>query len=238
MQTQTSGKNIDPAEVAKFEALASRWWDQNSEFKPLHQINPLRVNYIDQRSPVAGKRVLDVGCGGGILSEGLAARGAEVTGIDVGEAPLSVAELHKKESGFDINYQLITIEELAKQEPESYDIVACMEMLEHVPDPGSIIKACAKVLKPGGTIYFSTISRNPKAYLFAIVAAERVLKLLPKGTHDYNKLIKPSELARWARRADLQPKDISGMVYNPLSKRYRLSGDTNVNYLVHAYKPL
>ena len=238
MQTQAAGKNIDPSEVAKFEALASRWWDQNSEFRPLHQINPLRLNYIDQRSPVAGKKVLDVGCGGGILSEGLAARGATVSGIDVGEAPLSVAELHKKESGFDIDYRLTTIEELAEQEPESYDIIACMEMLEHVPDPSSIIKACSKALKPGGMIYFSTISRNPKAYLFAIVAAERVLKLLPKGTHDYDKLIKPSELARWARQADLQPKDISGMTYNPLTKRYRLSGDTSVNYLVHAHKPL
>ncbi|MDF1642977.1 MAG: bifunctional 2-polyprenyl-6-hydroxyphenol methylase/3-demethylubiquinol 3-O-methyltransferase UbiG [Pseudomonadales bacterium] len=238
MQTQAAGKNIDPSEVAKFEALASRWWDQNSEFRPLHQINPLRLNYIDQRSPVAGKKVLDVGCGGGILSEGLAARGAIVTGIDVGEAPLSVAELHKKESGFDIEYRLTTIEELAEQEPENYDIIACMEMLEHVPDPSSIIKACSKALKPGGMIYFSTISRNPKAYLFAIVAAERVLKLLPKGTHDYEKLIKPSELARWARQADLQPKDISGMTYNPLTKRYRLSSDTSVNYLVHAHKPL
>lgn len=238
MQTQAAGKNIDPSEVAKFEALASRWWDQNSEFRPLHQINPLRLNYIDQRSPVAGKKVLDVGCGGGILSEGLAARGATVTGIDVGEAPLSVAKLHQKESGFDIDYRLTTIEELAEQEPESYDIIACMEMLEHVPDPSSIIKACSKALKPDGMIYFSTISRNPKAYLFAIVAAERVLKLLPKGTHDYDKLIKPSELARWARQADLQPKDISGMTYNPLTKRYRLSGDTSVNYLVHAHKPL
>ncbi len=238
MQTDTAGKNIDPEEVAKFEELADRWWDQDSEFRPLHQINPLRVNYIDQRSPVAGKKVIDVGCGGGILSEGLAARGATVTGIDVGAAPLSVAELHKKESGFDIDYRLITIEELAEEEPESYDIVACMEMLEHVPDPSSIIRACAKILKPGGTIYFSTISRNPKAYLFAIVAAERILKLLPKGTHDYDKLIKPSELARWARQADLQPMDVSGMVYNPFTKRYRLSGDTSVNYLVHAVKPL
>ncbi|MBL4583990.1 MAG: bifunctional 2-polyprenyl-6-hydroxyphenol methylase/3-demethylubiquinol 3-O-methyltransferase UbiG [Pseudomonadales bacterium] len=238
MQPEASARNIDPSEVAKFEALASRWWDQNSEFRPLHQINPLRVNYIDERSPVAGKTVLDVGCGGGILSEGLAARGATVTGIDVGEAPLSVAKLHTKESGFDIDYRLTTIEELAEQEPETYDIVACMEMLEHVPDPSSVIRACAKALKPGGTIYFSTISRNAKAYLFAIVAAERILKLLPKGTHDYNKLIKPSELARWARQADLQPRDITGMVYNPLTKRYSLSRDTSVNYLVHADKPL
>ena len=236
MQTQTAGQNIDPSEVAKFEALADRWWDQDSEFRPLHQINPLRLNYIDQRSPVAGKKVLDVGCGGGILSEGLAARGATVTGIDVGEAPLAVAELHKKESGFDIDYRLTTIEELAVQEPESYDIVTCMEMLEHVPDPSSIIRACSKLVKPGGTVYFSTISRNPKAYLFAIVAAERVLKLLPKGTHDYDKLIKPSELARWARQADLQPLDVSGMGYNPLTKRYRLNNDTSVNYLVHTEK--
>ncbi|MBV1916237.1 MAG: bifunctional 2-polyprenyl-6-hydroxyphenol methylase/3-demethylubiquinol 3-O-methyltransferase UbiG [Pseudomonadales bacterium] len=238
MQTQATGSNIDPAEVAKFEALADRWWDQNSEFKPLHQINPLRVNYIDERSPVAGKKVLDVGCGGGILSEGLAVRGADVTGIDVGEAPLEIAKLHTKESGLDIDYRLTTIEQLAEQEPESYDIVACMEMLEHVPDPSSIIQACAKALKPGGTIYFSTISRNPKAYLFAIVAAERVLKMLPKGTHDYDKLIKPSELARWARQADLQLLDVRGMVYNPFNKRYSLSGDTSVNYLVHAHKPV
>ena len=238
MQTQATGNNIDPSEVAKFEALADRWWDQDSEFKPLHQINPLRVNYIDQRSPVAGKKVLDVGCGGGILSEGLAVRGATVTGIDVGEAPLSIAKLHTKESGLDIDYRLTTIEELADQEPESYDIVACMEMLEHVPDPSSIIRACTKALKPGGTIYFSTISRNPKAYLLAIIAAERILKMLPKGTHDYDKLIKPSELARWARQADLQLLDVTGMIYNPFSKRYSLSRDTSVNYLVHAYKPL
>ena len=238
MQTQATGSNIDPSEVAKFEALADRWWDQDSEFKPLHQINPLRVNYIDQHSPVAGKKVLDVGCGGGILSEGLAVRGATVTGIDVGEAPLSIAKLHTKESGLDIDYRLTTIEELADQEPESYDIVACMEMLEHVPDPSSIIQACTKALKPGGTIYFSTISRNSKAYLLAIIAAERILKMLPKGTHDYDKLIKPSELARWARQADLQLLDVTGMIYNPFSKRYSLSRDTSVNYLVHAYKPL
>ena len=238
MQTQATGSNIDPAEVAKFEALADRWWDQSSEFKPLHQINPLRVNYIDERSPVAGKKVLDVGCGGGILSEGLAVRGADVTGIDVGKAPLEIAKLHTKESDLDIDYRLTTIEELAEQEPESYDIVACMEMLEHVPDPSSIIQACTKALKPGGTIYFSTISRNPKAYLFAIVAAERILKMLPKGTHDYDKLIKPSELAGWARQADLQLLDVRGMVYNPLNKRYSLSGDTSVNYLVHAHKPV
>lgn len=238
MQTQATGSNIDPSEVAKFEALADRWWDQDSEFKPLHQINPLRVNYIDQRSPVAGKKVLDVGCGGGILSEGLAVRGATVTGIDVGEAPLSIAKLHTKESGLDIDYRLTTIEELADQEPESYDIVACMEMLEHVPDPSSIIRACTKALRPGGTIYFSTISRNPKAYLLAIIAAERILKMLPKGTHDYDKLIKPSELARWTRQADLQLLDVTGMIYNPFSKRYSLSRDTSVNYLVHAHKPL
>ena len=187
--------NVDPAEIAKFEELASRWWDLNSEFKPLHDINPLRVNYIDQRAPVAGKKVLDVGCGGGILCEGMAQRGANVTGIDMGEAPLSVASLHLHESGLDIDYQKSTAEDFAELHPEQYDIVTCLEMLEHVPDPGSVISACAKLVKPGGQLFFSTINRNPKSYLFAVIGAEHLLRMLPKGTHDYDKFIKPSELA-------------------------------------------
>lgn len=230
--------NVDHAEIAKFEALASRWWDKGSEFKPLHEINPLRSNYIDERSPVAEKRVLDVGCGGGILSEGLAQRGANVTGIDLGEAPLEVAKLHSLESNVEINYQKISAEELAAQEPESYDIVTCLEMLEHVPDPSSIIRACAALCKPGGHVYFSTINRNPKAYALAVVGAEYLLKMLPKGTHEYSKFIKPSELSNWIRQADLQLEHMTGMTYNPITKQYKLKdGDVSVNYLVHTTKP-
>jgi len=230
--------NVDHAEIAKFEALASRWWDKGSEFKPLHEINPLRSNYIDERSPVAEKRVLDVGCGGGILSEGLAQRGANVTGIDLGEAQLEVAKLHSLESNVEINYQKISAEELAAQEPESYDIVTCLEMLEHVPDPSSIIRACAALCKPGGHVYFSTINRNPKAYALAVVGAEYLLKMLPKGTHEYSKFIKPSELSNWIRQADLQLEHMTGMTYNPITKQYKLKdGDVSVNYLVHTTKP-
>lgn len=229
--------NVDHAEIAKFEALASRWWDKNSEFKPLHDINPLRSNYIDERSPVAGKKVLDVGCGGGILSEGLAQRGAEVTGIDMGEAPLQVAKLHSLESGVSVNYRQITAEELAEQEAGQYDIVACLEMLEHVPDPSSIIRACATLCKPGGHVYFSTINRNPKAYAFAVLGAEYLLKMLPKGTHEYSKFIRPSELASWVRHAELDLQDMTGMTYNPLTKNYKLKrGDVDVNYIVHTTK--
>lgn len=231
--------NVDRAEIAKFEALANRWWDKNSEFKPLHGINPLRSNYIDERSPVAGKKVLDVGCGGGILSEGLAQRGAEVTGIDMGEAPLQVARLHSLESGVSVTYRQITAEELAEQEPEQYDIVTCLEMLEHVPDPGSVIRACAKLCKPGGHVYFSTINRNPKSYALAVVGAEYILKMLPKGTHEYSKFIRPSELSGWIRQAGLQLQDMTGMLYNPLTKSYKLKqGDVDVNYLVHTTKDL
>lgn len=231
--------NVDRAEIAKFEALASRWWDKNSEFKPLHDINPLRSNYIDERSPVAGKKVLDVGCGGGILSEGLAQRGAEVTGIDMGEAPLQVARLHSLESGVSVNYRQITAEELAEQEPGQYDIVTCLEMLEHVPDPGSVIRACATLCKPGGHVYFSTINRNPKSYAMAVVGAEYILKMLPKGTHEYSKFIRPSELSGWIRQAGLQLQDMTGMLYNPLTKSYKLKqGDVDVNYLVHTTKDL
>jgi 2-polyprenyl-6-hydroxyphenyl methylase/3-demethylubiquinone-9 3-methyltransferase len=229
--------NVDPAEIAKFEELASRWWDLNSEFKALHDINPLRVNYIDQRAPVAGKKVLDVGCGGGILCEGMAQRGAKVTGIDMGEAPLSVASLHLHESGLDIDYQKSTAEDFAELYPEQYDIVTCLEMLEHVPDPGSVISACAKLVKPGGQLFFSTINRNPKSYLFAVIGAEHLLRMLPKGTHDYDKFIKPSELAACLRKAQLEMHNISGMTFNPITKNYRIGKDVDVNYLVHASRP-
>lgn len=227
--------NVDEAEIAKFEALASRWWDPNSEFKPLHEINPLRANFIDLHSPVAGKKVLDVGCGGGILTEALAQRGAAASGIDMGEAPLGVARLHAVESNLDINYRQITAEELAEQEPGQYDIVTCLEMLEHVPDPASVVAACARLVKPGGHVYFSTINRNPKSYVFAIIGAEYVLNLLPKGTHDYRKFIRPSELSRWMRAANLELGTLTGMTYNPITQRYKLDADdVSVNYLLHA----
>jgi 2-polyprenyl-6-hydroxyphenyl methylase/3-demethylubiquinone-9 3-methyltransferase len=231
--------NVDRAEIAKFEELAHRWWDRHSEFKPLHDINPLRANYIDERSPVAGKQLLDVGCGGGILAEAMASRGAIVTGIDMGEAPLAVARLHQLESNVKVDYLRITAEEIAEQRSAQYDVVTCMEMLEHVPDPQSIINACAKLCKPGGDLYFSTLNRNPKSYAFAILGAEYILKLLPKGTHDYAKFIKPSELADWLRRANLQLRDITGMVYNPFTQRYKLDArDVDVNYLMHVKKPV
>jgi 2-polyprenyl-6-hydroxyphenyl methylase/3-demethylubiquinone-9 3-methyltransferase len=229
--------NVDPAEIAKFEELASRWWDLNSEFKALHDINPLRVNYIDQRAPLAGKTVLDIGCGGGILCEGMAQRGAKVTGIDMGQAPLSVASLHLHESGLDIDYQKSTAEDFAEQHPEQYDIITCLEMLEHVPDPSSVISACAKLVKPGGQLFFSTINRNPKAYLLAIIAGEHLLRMLPKGTHEYDKFIKPSELAACLRKAQLQMHNISGMTFNPITKNYRIGNDVDVNYLMHASRP-
>lgn len=229
--------NVDPNEIAKFEALASRWWDKSSEFKPLHDINPLRLNYIDERALLPGKKVVDVGCGGGILSEGLAQRGAYVTGIDMGEAPLSVARLHGLESGVEVDYRQMTVESLAEEEAGSYDVVTCLEMLEHVPDPASVIASCARLLKPGGDLFLSTINRNPKAFLFAIVGAEHILKMLPKGTHEYKKFIKPSELTKYVRLAGLDFKDITGMVYNPIIKEYKLARDVDVNYLVHAKKP-
>ena len=230
--------NVDPQEIAKFEALASRWWDRNSEFKPLHDINPLRANYIDRHSPVAGKRVVDVGCGGGILAEAMALRGAAVTGIDMGEAPLSVARLHQQESGVAVDYHHCTAEELAKREAGAFDIVCCLEMLEHVPDPGSVVAACAELARPGASLYFSTINRNPKAFLFAIVGAEHILKLLPAGTHDYAKFIKPSEMAAWIRDAGLSVAGMTGLTYNPLTRIYRLNPkDVSVNYMVRAVKP-
>ena len=230
--------NVDPREIAKFEELASRWWDRQSEFKPLHDINPLRANFIDRHSPVAGKLLIDVGCGGGILAEGMAQRGATVTGIDMGEAPLAVARIHQLESGVEVDYQQSTAEQMAAARPESFDIVCCLEMLEHVPDPSAVIKACADMCKPGGNLYFSTINRSPKSYAFAIVGAEYVLKLLPRGTHDYTRFIKPSELSGWIRAADLQLERMTGLLYNPLTGNYWLDErDVSVNYMVHASKP-
>jgi 2-polyprenyl-6-hydroxyphenyl methylase/3-demethylubiquinone-9 3-methyltransferase len=231
-----SKHNVDHSEIAKFEALASRWWDPTSEFKPLHDINPLRLNYIDERVPLAGKKVLDVGCGGGLLSEGMAQRGAHVTGIDMGEAPLSVARLHGLESGIKVDYRQTTIEALADDPDQagSYDVVTCLEMLEHVPDPASVLKACAAMLKPGGVMFVSTINRNPKSYLFAIVGAEYVLGLLPKGTHQWRKFIRPSEMAEYLRHAGLEVRELTGMTYNPITKIYKLGRDVDVNYMMFA----
>ena len=224
--------NVDHAEIAKFEALAHRWWDRESEFKPLHEINPLRVNWIDERVGLAGKRVLDVGCGGGILSESMALRGAEVTAIDMGETPLAVARLHQLESGVQVDYRQSTAEALAAEMPGQFDVVTCLEMLEHVPDPASVIAACQRLVKPGGQVFFSTINRNPKAYLLAIVGAEYLLKMLPRGTHDFRKFIRPSELGAWCRDAGLAVEDIVGLTYNPLSKTYKLGNDVDVNYMI------
>ncbi|MEZ5556871.1 bifunctional 2-polyprenyl-6-hydroxyphenol methylase/3-demethylubiquinol 3-O-methyltransferase UbiG [Haliea sp.] len=234
----TARANVDPQEIAKFEALASRWWDRNSEFKPLHDINPLRANYIDQHSPVAGQTLVDVGCGGGILAESMAQRGATVTGIDMGEAPLAVARIHQLESGVAVDYRQATAEELAAEQPGHYDVVCCLEMLEHVPDPSAVVAACAELARPGGSLYFSTINRNPKAFAFAIVGAEYVLKLLPAGTHEYSKFIKPSELAAWVRAAGLRFEGMTGLLYNPLTRQYRLhERDVSVNYMLRASKP-
>jgi 2-polyprenyl-6-hydroxyphenyl methylase/3-demethylubiquinone-9 3-methyltransferase len=228
--------NADELELQKFAALAHRWWDPNSEFKPLHDINPLRLDYIDKLVGLTGKKVLDVGCGGGILSESMAARGADVTGIDLGEKALKVAKLHLLESGRKVDYRLISAEALAAEMPGQFDAVTCMEMLEHVPDPASIVRACAALVKPGGHVFLSTINRNPKSYLFAVVGAEYVLKLLPRGTHDYAKFLKPSELARFCREAGLTVNDVIGMSYNPFTKVYSLGRDTDVNYIVATQK--
>lgn len=230
-------QNVDYQEVAKFEELASRWWDRGSEFKPLHDINPLRLDYIDNLAHIEGKKVIDVGCGGGILAESMAMRGARVTGIDMGEAPLSVARLHQMESGVEVDYIRITAEEIAEEQAAQFDVVTCMEMLEHVPDPASTIAACARLVKPGGHVFFSTINRNPKAYLFAVIGAEYVLNMLPKGTHEYNKFITPAELDSWAREAGLQVSDMTGMSYNPLTRHYKLGRDLNVNYLAAYTRP-
>jgi 2-polyprenyl-6-hydroxyphenyl methylase/3-demethylubiquinone-9 3-methyltransferase len=226
--------NIDPQEVAKFDALASRWWDPNSEFKPLHDINPLRLGYIDTHSTgLKGKQVLDIGCGGGILAEAMALSGALVTGIDMAPAPLEVARLHLLESGAQVDYRQIPAEELAAQQPGQWDIVTCMELLEHVPAPDALIQACAQLVKPGGHVFLSTLNRNPKAYIQAIIGAEYLLGMLPKGTHDYARFIRPAEMGRWCRQAGLELQDMTGLSYNPLTRRYSLSTDLDVNYMLH-----
>ena len=230
--------NVHPGEVAKFEALSARWWDTESEFKTLHDTNPLRLGYIEQKvGSLSGKKILDVGCGGGILSESLARKGARVMGIDMAEAALKVAHLHLYESGVQVDYRHTTVEQLAAEKPAVFDVVTCMEMLEHLPDPSSVIQACAHAVKPGGQVFFSTLNRNPKSYLFAIIGAEYLLQLLPKGTHDYAQFIRPSELAQWLRLAQLELKDLTGLHYNPLSRNYALGKDISVNYLVYAQRP-
>ena len=226
--------NADPAELEKFGDLAHRWWDPNSEFKPLHDINPLRLDWIDGAIGLLGKRVLDVGCGGGLLSEGMAVRGAEVTGIDLSEKPLGVARLHLLESGQKVDYRKVSAEQMAEDMPGAFDAVTCLEMLEHVPDPASIVDSCARLVKPGGQVFFSTINRNPKAYLLAVIGAEYVLQMLPRGTHDFARFIKPSELTRWCKQSGLEPDELIGMTYNPLTRHYALGRDTDVNYLVRA----
>ena len=230
--------NADPAELAKFSDLAHRWWDPDSEFKPLHQINPLRLGWIDGQVSLAGKRVLDIGCGGGILSDSMARKGADVTGIDLSTKALKVAQLHALEAGTqNVSYREISAEALAQEQPAGFDVVTCMEMLEHVPDPSSVVRACSALVKPGGWVFFSTINRNPKSFLFAIVGAEYLLRMLPKGTHEYAKMIRPSELAAHCRAAGLSLQQTRGMEYNPLTQRYWLSSDTSVNYLVSNRKP-
>ena len=229
--------NADPLELQKFSDLAHRWWDPTSEFRPLHEINPLRLEWINARAPLAGKTVADIGCGGGILAESIARKGAKVTGIDLSEKALKVADLHSLESGVQVRYELISAEDLAAREPCQYDVVTCMEMLEHVPDPAAVVRACATLVRPGGHVFFSTINRNLKAYLFAVIGAEYLLRLLPKGTHDYTKFITPAELSQYARSAGLQVETLKGMGYNPLTKVYSLNQDTSVNYLVACTRP-
>ncbi|WP_029148831.1 bifunctional 2-polyprenyl-6-hydroxyphenol methylase/3-demethylubiquinol 3-O-methyltransferase UbiG [Methylophilus sp. 5] len=228
--------NVEIAEVNKFAELAHQWWDTQGVFKPLHQLNPLRLDYIDSRAVLAGKQVLDVGCGGGILSESMAQRGAQVTGIDLAEKSLQVAQLHALEANVQLDYRCVAVEALAQEKPQAFDVVTCMEMLEHVPDPASVVRACAALVKPGGHVFFSTLNRNAKAYLMAVVGAEYVLNLLPKGTHDYSKFIKPSELAAWMRQSGLELQHQVGVTYHPLSKQYALTADTSVNYMLHAIK--
>ena len=226
--------NVDPLEIEKFQAIASRWWDRESEFRPLHEMNPLRVGYIEQQAgQLEGRKILDIGCGGGILAEALASRGAEVSGIDLAEMSLKVANLHLHESNLDIDYQMVSAEEFATTHANSFDLITCLEMLEHVPDPASIVAAAASMLKPGGDLFFSTINRNPKSFALAIIGAEYILNMLPKGTHDYSKFIKPSELCKAARDNQLDVIDITGMTYNPISRNYRLGSDIDVNYLMH-----
>ena len=238
MESKEMAVNVDPQEIAKFSELAHRWWDPESEFRPLHQINPLRLDWIDQRAGVRGKRVVDIGCGGGILSDAMARRGADVLGIDLSTKALRVASLHALEAGTpSVQYREVAAEALAEEVPASFDVVTCMEMLEHVPDPSQVVAACAKLVKPGGWLFFSTINRNPKAFLFAIVGAEHILKLLPKGTHEYAKFIKPSELASHCRAAGLVVNEACGLEYNPFTRRYWLSGDTSVNYMIACRRP-
>ena len=233
-----SHSNVDPAELAKFSELAHRWWDPESEFRPLHQINPLRLGWIDGLVGLGGKQVVDVGCGGGILADAMARKGAQVLGIDLATKSLKVAQLHALEAGTpNVQYREVSAEALAAERPGQFDVVTCMEMLEHVPDPAAVVKACAQLVRPGGWVFFSTLNRNPKSFLFAIVGAEYLLKLLPKGTHEYARMIKPSELSQWAREAGLDLHSFKGMEYNPLSKRYWLSEDTSVNYLLACHKP-
>ncbi len=233
----TTHLNADPAEIQKFSDLAHRWWDPTSEFRPLHEINPLRLEWIHQRASLTGKKVIDVGCGGGILAESMARKGADVTGIDLSEKALKVADLHSLESGVQVRYRHIAVEDMAAEEAGQYDVVTCMEMLEHVPDPASVIQACTRLVKPGGHVFFSTLNRNPKSYLFAIIGAEYVLQMLPKGTHDYAKFIKPSELAQDIRNAGLEVLGMKGLGYNPLTKMYSLNEDTSVNYMVACRRP-
>ena len=231
--------NADAAELAKFQALAARWWDPGSEFQPLHAINPLRLDWIDRLAGLRGSRTVDIGCGGGILAESMATRGAQVTGIDLADKPLRVAQLHGLESGVEVHYERIAAEDLAAREPGAYDVVTCREMLEHVPDPASTVRACAQLVRPGGWVFMSTINRNPKAFLFAIVGAEYVLKLLPRGTHDYEKFLRPSELAAFARAAGLELQQMMGLTYNPVTRRYRLvADDVSVNYLAAFRRPV
>jgi len=234
--TATS-ENVDPAEIAKFNALASKWWDPEGEFRPLHEINPLRLDYIRQRVTLSGSSALDVGCGGGILAESMAQAGANVTAIDMAPKPLAVARLHQAESGAEVDYQQSTAESLAEQSPGAFDVVTCLEMLEHVPSPMTVVAACAKLVRPGGDVFVSTINRNPKSFLFAIVGAEYLLKLLPAGTHEYEKFIRPSELDSWARTAGLQLKGSIGLHYNPLTREYSLGENVDVNYMMHFQRP-
>ena len=228
--------NVDPAELEKFSQLASRWWDPHGEFRPLHEINPLRLAWIDERAALAGKRVLDVGCGGGILAEAMAARGARVTGIDLSEKSLRVAELHLLSSKAQVTYERVSADDYAQRHAGEFDVVTCMELLEHVPEPSAMVAACARLVRPGGQVFFSTINRNPKAYLFAVIGAEYILRLLPRGTHDYERFIKPSELSRYAREAGLRVSELIGMTYNPLTQRYRLEADCDVNYLLRTVR--
>jgi 2-polyprenyl-6-hydroxyphenyl methylase/3-demethylubiquinone-9 3-methyltransferase len=235
---QTVSANVDAGEIAKFERMANRWWDPQGDFKPLHQMNPVRANYIDLKAKVAEKTLLDIGCGGGLLTEAMAQRGARVTGIDMGEAPLEVARLHAEASGLTIDYRRLTAEHMAEESPEHFDVVTCLEMLEHVPAPAQVIRACFALVKPGGHVFFSTLNRTPKAYLMAILGAEYVLRWLPRGTHDYKKFIRPSELAAWSRQAGLQVCDLAGIAYNPLNQSFRtVAGDVDVNYIMHLQKP-